>query len=89
MWTAAAARLTEQQIDGLEQKFVEDIWHLLGSAHYRLLSQDEWVTALKEDFTVNNFDAIHTLVRALSQIHLSMLDHLSEQGQRCPMLFAM
>lgn len=40
----------------MEQKFVEDIWLLLGSAHYRLLSQDEWVTALEEDFTVRRAD---------------------------------
>ena len=52
-WCAAAAKLGQADIDRLEQKFVEDIWQLLGSAHYRLLSQDEWVTALKEDFTVN------------------------------------
>ncbi|KAK9827868.1 hypothetical protein WJX74_006810 [Apatococcus lobatus] len=44
---------SSQEIDALEQKFVEDIWLLLSSAHYRLLSQDEWVTALQEDFTFN------------------------------------
>ncbi len=55
-WCAAAAKLGQADIDRLEQKFVEDIWQLLGSAHYRLLSQDEWVTALKEDFTVNIFN---------------------------------
>lgn len=51
-----AVKPSKQEIDAMEQKFVEDIWLLLGSAHYRLLSQDEWVTALEEDFTVRRAD---------------------------------
>ncbi|KAK9862890.1 hypothetical protein WJX84_001679 [Apatococcus fuscideae] len=48
-----STRPSPSAVNELEQKFVEDIWLLLSSAHYRLLSQDEWETALEEDFTFN------------------------------------
>ncbi|KAK9804732.1 hypothetical protein WJX72_002789 [[Myrmecia] bisecta] len=39
------------ELDQRELRFVEDFYTLLKAAHYRLLSQEEWETALAEEFT--------------------------------------
>jgi hypothetical protein len=44
---------TDEQLDALELQFVEDFCSMMDAAHYRLLTQDEWDTALAEEFTFN------------------------------------
>ena len=42
----------EQEIDGEEAAFMLDFFSLLEAAHFRVLSRDDWDTAMENDFTV-------------------------------------
>lgn len=43
----------DQTLDQTELKFLEDFCNLLTTAHYRLLTEEEWQTATDEEFTFN------------------------------------
>ena len=47
-----AALPSPEQLDNLELRFLEDFCNLLVTAHYRLLTEQEWQTATDEEFTV-------------------------------------
>lgn len=41
-----------EQLDQTELRFLEDFCNLMVTAHYRLLTEQEWQTATDEEFTV-------------------------------------
>lgn len=41
------------ELDQKELRFLEDFCNLLVTAHYRLLTEEEWETATDEEFTVS------------------------------------
>lgn len=44
---------TPEQLDQTELRFLEDFCNLMVTAHYRLLTEQEWQTATDEEFTFN------------------------------------
>lgn len=55
MWCAALP--TPEQLDQTELRFLEDFCNLMVTAHYRLLTEQEWQTATDEEFTVSSSTA--------------------------------
>ncbi len=55
MWCAALP--TPEQLDQTELRFLEDFCNLMVTAHYRLLTEQEWQTATDEEFTVSSTPA--------------------------------
>lgn len=58
-----------KQLDQTELRFLEDFCNLLVTAHYRLLTEQEWETATDEEFTFNmpievKWDVMDTLLLA-------------------------
>ena len=52
-----AALPNENELDQTELRFLEDFCNLLTTAHYRLLTEEEWQTATDEEFTVSGYYA--------------------------------
>ena len=48
-----AALPSPEVLDKTELKFLEDFCNLLRTAHYRMLTQEEWETATEEEYTVS------------------------------------
>lgn len=48
-----AALSPPEVLDQTELKFLEDFCNLLRTAHYRMLTQEEWETATEEEYTVS------------------------------------
>ena len=44
---------SDDELDRTELRFLEDFCNLLTTAHYRLLTEDEWRTATDEEFTAS------------------------------------
>lgn len=57
MWCAALP--TPEQLDQTELRFLEDFCNLMVTAHYRLLTEQEWQTATDEEFTVCSIQHVH------------------------------
>ena len=47
-----ADAVTDNVLDRQELQFLDDFQDVMQCAHYRLITQDEWDTALAEEFTV-------------------------------------
>ncbi len=62
MWCAALP--TPEQLDQTELRFLEDFCNLMVTAHYRLLTEQEWQTATDEEFTVRSIPACPHLHRS-------------------------
>ncbi len=52
--TWCAALPTPEQLDQTELRFLEDFCNLMVTAHYRLLTEQEWQTATDEECTVSS-----------------------------------
>lgn len=46
---------SDEALDATELRFLEDFCNLLTTAHYRLLSEEEWQTATDEEFTASYY----------------------------------
>lgn len=46
---------SDEALDATELRFLEDFCNLLTTAHYRLLTEEEWQTATDEEFTASYF----------------------------------
>ena len=60
---SCAALPTPEQLDQTELRFLEDFCNLMVTAHYRLLTEQEWQTATDEEFTVSFIPACPHLHR--------------------------
>ena len=60
---SCAALPTPEQLDQTELRFLEDFCNLMVTAHYRLLTEQEWQTATDEEFTVSSTPACPHLHR--------------------------
>lgn len=48
----------EQEIDGEEAAFMLDFFSLLEAAHFRVLSRNDWDSAMDKDFTVRTVESL-------------------------------
>ena len=55
-----AALPNENELDQTELRFLEDFCNLLTTAHYRLLTEEEWQTATDEEFTVSGYTSTYS-----------------------------
>ena len=51
---------SDEALDATELRFLEDFCNLLTTAHYRLLTEEEWQTATDEEFTASYFACLCT-----------------------------
>lgn len=67
----------DQTLDQTELKFLEDFCNLLTTAHYRLLTEEEWQTATDEEFTASSLCMVHDLCEDAVLLQLSLMPSLS------------